>query len=156
MSYIRISEEHSPSRNLKSDHCLKCNMLFNITAFWDVVQCSSVEGHNVSKQTREYNLKVEESCLPWRWRQKISQNNELYDIISQKKLACIFTATTTTDITCHLPWGRRTGLLSTIWVTWKVLIGGKMWKSHSFDLYQLVKKNNSCFCIILTTDRGNK
>jgi len=32
-------------------------MLINITAFWEVVQCSSL-GHKVSKQTRESTFKV--------------------------------------------------------------------------------------------------
>jgi len=42
----------------------KYNILLNITAFWDVLRCSSVEGRNISKQTRESTFKIEESCLP--------------------------------------------------------------------------------------------
>ena len=128
----------------------------NITVFWDVVRCSSVEGHNIVKQTRETTFKVEESCLPWRWRQKnFSEYWTIRHHIPEDVSLYIYRYDSHRYYVCHLWRRRNAGLLNSSYM--ESFDGWKNVKvSIAWFIPVSVKKNNSCFCIILTTDRDNK
>jgi len=109
-----------------------------------------------SKQTRESTLKVEDSCLPWRWRQKnFSEYRTIRHRITEDVSLYIYRYDNHRHYICHL-WRRwRAGLLNSSY-----LGSYDGWKNVKFLIVWFipvsVKNNNSCFCIILTTDRDNK